>query len=325
MLYDAIIIGGGPAGMTAALYARRYDLKVLVLYETLGGHCAEAHNVENYPGIFSISGLALSQKFKDHAEKFGAEICNEKVERIGKAKLGFHVTTSNKAYTGKTVLIATGTQTKRLEIKGEKEFSGRGVSFCATCDAPFFKKKTVAVVGGGDSALSATLMLSDIATKVYLIHRRNEFRAEPILVKNVKKCKNVELILESAIDEIKGEKIVRSITVKKANSENPGTPKEIAVDGVFIEIGAAPASIIVDALGVKFDDSGFIIVDPAQATSVPGIYAAGDITTAMNKFMQIVTAAAEGAVAANSMYKYVRQREKEGVKNQLTAQWSKES
>lgn len=324
MLYDLIVVGGGPAGMTAALYARRYDLKVLVFYETLGGHCAEAHNVENYPGIFSIPGMELAQKFKQHAEKFGTEIKCERVERIERAQRGFHVVCGSEVCSAKTVLIATGTQTKRLQIKGEKEFTGRGVSFCATCDAPFFRKKTVAVVGGGDSALSAALMLSDIAKKVYLIHRRNEFRAEPILIKNVKKRKNVELVMESAIDEIKGDKAVKSIAVKKAGDEEGKAEREIALDGVFIEIGADPASVIVKNLGVKFDQGGFIIVDAAQTTNVPGVYAAGDISTGSNKFMQIVTAAAEGAVAASSIYKYVRQHEKGGVKNHHEAQWAKE-
>ena len=321
MLYDVIIIGGGPAGMAAALYARRYDLKVLVLYETLGGHCAEAHNVENYPGFLSITGLELAQKFKQHAEKFKADIKQEKVDRIEKADRGFHIITGSGMFSGKTVLMATGTQTKRLEIKGEKEFVGRGVSFCATCDAPFFKKKTVAVVGGGDSALSAALMLADIAKKVYLVHRRNVFRAEPILVKNVKKCKRIECVLESTIDEIKGEKCVKSLVVKKITDAEGGAKKEIPLDGIFIEIGAAPASVMVQELGVKFDETGFVIVDATQATNISGVYAAGDITTGSNKFMQIVTAAAEGAVAASSIYKYVKQHET-ASKNHHTAQWA---
>ena len=321
MLYDIIIIGGGPAGMTAAIYARRYDLKVLVLYEKLGGHAADAHNVENYPGILSISGMDLAAKFKEHAEKFKAEIRQEKVERIEKATYGFHVTTTDSVYTGKTVLIATGTETKRLEIKGEKEFSGRGVSFCATCDAPFFRNKVVAVVGGGDSAVSAALYLSDIAKKVYLVHRREEFRAEPMQVKQIKKRKNLECVLNSVIQEIKGAKCVSSAIVSDINTNKV---REIALDGVFIEIGAMPTSVLVTDIGVKFDDTGFITVDTAQATNVPGVYAAGDISTGSNKFMQIVTAAAEGAVAASSIYKYVRQRDKDGVKNNHDAQWAKE-
>lgn len=322
MLYDLIVIGGGPAGMTAALYARRYDLKVLVLYEKLGGHTADAHNVENYPGIFSISGMDLAAKFKEHAEKFNAEIKQEKVERIEKATSSYHVITYNGAYTGKTILIATGTETKRLEIKGEKEFSGRGVSFCATCDGPIFKNKTVAVVGGGDSAVSAALYLSDIAKKVYLVHRREEFRAEPMQVKQIKKTKNIECVLNSAIQEIKGAKCVSSAIISDVNTSKA---QEIALDGVFIEIGAMPTSVLVKDVGVKFDSTGFIIVDSAQATNVPGIYAAGDISTGSNKFMQIVTAAAEGAVAASSIYKYVRQHEKEGTNNHQAAQWAKEN
>jgi len=321
MLYDLIVIGGGPAGMTAALYARRYDLKVLVLYEKLGGHTADAHNVENYPGIFSITGMDLAAKFKEHAEKFKAEIKQEKVERIEKATSSYHVITYNGAYTGKTVLIATGTETKRLEIKGEKEFSGRGVSFCATCDGPIFKNKTVAVVGGGDSAISAAIYLSDIAKKVYLVHRREEFRAEPMQVKQVKKTKNIECVLNSAIQEIKGAKCVSSAIISDVNTNKA---QEIALDGVFIEIGAMPTSVLVKDVGVKFDSTGFIIVDSAQATNVPGIYAAGDITTGSNKFMQIVTAAAEGAVAASAIYKYVRQHEAAGGKNNHDAQWAKE-
>lgn len=321
MLYDLIIIGGGPAGMTAALYARRYDLKVLVLYEKLGGHTADAHNVENYPGILSISGMDLAAKFKEHAEKFKAEINQEKVERIEKATRGFHVTTQASTYTGKTILIATGTETKRLEIKGEKEFSGRGVSFCATCDGPIFRNKTVAVVGGGDSAVSAALYLSDIVKKVYLIHRREEFRAEPMQVNQLKKRKNIECLLNSVIQEIKGTKIVSSAIISDANNTKT---KEIALDGVFIEIGAMPTSMLVKDVGVKFDETGFIIVDAAQATNVPGVYAAGDISTGSNKFMQIVTAAAEGAVAASSMYKYVRQHEKGGANNHQAVQWASE-
>ncbi|MBU4245536.1 thioredoxin-disulfide reductase [archaeon] len=320
MLYDLIVIGGGPAGMTAALYARRYDLKVLVLYEKLGGHTADAHNVENYPGILAISGMNLAAKFKEHAEKFKAEIKQEKVERIEKATHGFHVTTYNHTHTGKTILIATGTETKSLEIKGEKEFSGRGVSFCATCDGPLFKNKTVAVVGGGDSAASAALYLSDITKKVYLIHRREEFRAEPMQVKHIKKSKNIECVLNSVIQEIKGAKLVSSAIISDVNTNKT---KEIALDGVFIEIGAMPTSVLVQGIGVKFDNIGFIIVDAAQSTNVSGVYAAGDITTGSNKFMQIVTAAAEGAVAASSIYKYVRQNEKEG-KNHHEAQWAKE-
>lgn len=317
MLYDIVIIGGGAAGMAAAIYARRYDLKTLVLYESLGGHVSEAHNVENYPGFLSIPGLELAEKFKMHAEKFGAEIRIGRVERVEKDSRGFCIVGDVAVCSAKTVLIATGTSTKRLQIKGEKEFAGKGVSFCATCDAPFFRKKTVAVVGGGDSALSAAMMLSDIAAKVYLIHRRNEFRAEPILVKTVRERKNVEILFGSVVDEIKGEKFVKSIIVKKAVGE--GGKKEISLEGVFIEIGALPANVIVEGLGVKFDKGGFILVDSAQATNIPGVYAAGDITTGSNNFMQIVTAASEGAVAANSIYKYLSQHEK-GTDDK---QWSK--
>lgn len=305
MLYDIVIVGGGAAGMAGAIYAQRYGLKALVLYETLGGHASEAHKIENYPGFFSITGIELAEKFKIHAEKLGAEIKVGKVERVEKAHEGFLIVSDTGVFSSKAVIIATGTAKKQLEIKGEKEFTGRGVSFCATCDAPFFKKKTVAVVGGGDSALSAAMMLSDLASKVYLIHRRNEFRAEPILVKAIKERKNIEIVLGSVVEEIKGEQFVKSIVVNKAVGE---AKKEIPLDGVFIELGALPASNIVDGLGAKFDKEGFIVVDSSQATNVHGLYAAGDITTGSNKLRQIVTAASEGAIAANSIYEYLRKK-----------------
>ncbi len=293
-MYDVVIVGGGPAGLTAAIYAGRKGLKTLLLEgELLGGNMNFAHVIENYPGFESISGMELAERMVKQAEKY-AEIKLEKVVEIGEK----YVKTEFGTYETKVLIIATGTVHRKLNIPGEKELLGKGVSYCATCDAPLFQGKKVAVIGGGNSALSAALYLSELAEKVYLIHRRDEYRADKVLVEKVK-LSNVEEVLNTVIEEIKGKEQVESILIKNVKT---GKRKEINVDGVFIYIGTEPITDLVKSLGVELEDS-FIRVDRRMRTNVPWIFACGDVTGIE---FQIAKAVGEGCVAALSAYKYLK-------------------
>lgn len=296
-MYDLIIIGGGPAGLSGAIYASRYNLKVVVLTELVGGQISESMEVENYPGTIKATGFQLMQQWQKHAESFGAEIVQDHVESISKVKNIFKVKTSGSEYESKALLFATGAHHKTLGVKGEAELQGRGVSYCPTCDGMFFKDKIVAVVGGGDAALRGVQVLLQFASKVYLIHRRNEFRAEPILVEKLKKDKKVEFLLERNVKEIKGTEKVSSIVLDNN--------KEVKLDGIFIEVGHEANISLIEKLGVKTEE-GLVKTNADQSTNVPGLYAAGDVTTGSNKFRQVVTAASEGAIAAQSIFEYVK-------------------
>ncbi|MFQ6063116.1 MAG: thioredoxin-disulfide reductase [Methanosarcinales archaeon] len=298
-MYDLIIVGAGAAGSSAAIYAARYNLKTILLTESIGGATATAHKIENYPGFPSISGMDLVNKFQEHVESQNVEILLEPVEKIEKLDNRFKVNN----YEAISIILATGTNKRKLGVPGEKEFLGHGVSYCATCDGFFFKNLKVAIVGGGNNALYAALVLTDLAKKVYLIHRRKEFRGEPIALTQIKSKDNVEFVLDSIVEEIKGDKLVSSVVVKNVVTNET---KDIKVDGVFIEIGTIPNTSLAAELGVKLDDAGYIVVDNGQRTSVEGVFAAGDITTNSNHFEQIVTAVAEGAIAAASAYEYIK-------------------
>ena len=304
MIYDTIIIGNGPAGLSAAIFAARSNLKTLVIGEKLGGQAADAHLIENYPGFPSISGMELMSKFEDHAKSQGVEIIYRRAERFEKKKGTFIITSGKEHYEGKTLILALGTTTRKLSIPGEAEYLGRGVSYCATCDGAFFKDKTVAVIGGGDAALSATLYLAGIAKKIYLIHRRQGFRGEPIKLKRVKETGNVELVLDTVPTGILGENIVTGLKVKNVINS---TEKEIRLQGVFIEVGSTPTTVMAKELGINLDKAGYIKVDNKQDTNIPGIFAAGDITTSSNYFRQIITAASEGSIAADSAFKFIKE------------------
>jgi len=299
LLYDLIIVGAGAAGSSAAIYAARYNLKTILLTESIGGATATAYKIENYPGFPSISGMDLVNKFQEHVESQNVEILLEPVEKIEKLDNRFKVNN----YEAISIILATGTNKRKLGVPGEKEFLGHGVSYCATCDGFFFKNLKVAIVGGGNNALYAALVLTDLAKKVYLIHRRKEFRGEPIALTQIKSKDNVEFVLDSIVEEIKGDKLVSSVVVKNVVTNET---KDIKVDGVFIEIGTIPNTSLAAELGVKLDDAGYVVVDNSQRTSVEGVFAAGDITTNSNHFEQIVTAVAEGAIAAASAYEYIK-------------------
>lgn len=294
-MYDAIIIGAGPAGLSAALYASRYNMKVLLLGELLGGVITQSIEVENYPGTKKATGMELMQKWKIHAEKFGAEIKQEKVIALSKENGIFKVKTPKVEYSSTAITIATGAKERQLGIPGEKEFHGNGVSQCPTCDGMFFSGKDVAVIGGGDAALRGAQVVLQYAKKLYLIHRRDEFRAEPIIVDKVKQNRKTKLVLGRTIKEIRGEDKVKEIVLD--NDEC------LTVEGVFIEIGSTPNTDIVKKLDIELEE-GYIKVNSDQSTNFKGIYAAGDVTNGSNRFRQVVTAAAEGAIAAQSMFEY---------------------
>jgi len=308
ILYDLIIIGAGPAGLTAGIYASRRKLNNLILTKDIGGQAASVPHVENFPGFEQIDGFTLCDNMRKQAEKFGSQFKYEEVVKVGKENNFFEVETSaGNKYQAQALILSFGVTPRNLDVPGEKEFLNKGVTYCANCDAPLYKNKIVAVVGGGNSALDAAEYLSKIAKKIYLIHRRDEFRGEEILVEKVKKLDNIELVLHTVVQEIKGDKFVNKIIVKNLQDESI---KELAVEGVFIEIGhVVNASPVRQA--VKLDEKQQIIIDDYCRTSESGIFAAGDV--ASGEYKQIIIAAGEGAKAALSAYKYLQQKKGQKV------------
>jgi thioredoxin-disulfide reductase len=308
--YDVIIIGGGAAGLTAAIYASRRAMKTLVISQDIGGQASTTPDIENYPGFESINGSELMNKFHKQAEKFGAEFVFDEVKQIKKNESGtFYVITVSEKYESATVILAFGLSHRHLGVPGEDYLTGRGVSYCATCDGPLYKGKRVVVVGGGNSALDAAIYLSKIASQVYLIHRQSTFKGEAFLIDRLAKLSNVELVREVVVTEIKGEQRVQSIVVTPAKKTDK--TKEIPVDGVFIEIGCVVKADFIRGL-VDLDEKDQINITPDCETSTPGIFAAGDVTTVTYK--QIIVSAGEGCKAALQAYMYVqKKRGKKGV------------
>lgn len=301
-MYEVAIIGGGPAGITAAIYASRAGIKPVVFEKLyMGGQVANTNEIDNYPGFDSISGFDLILKLNSHFEKFDAEVILSEVTKLdltGDIKI---IKTSDNTYEAKTVIITTGAQPARLNVTGEEEFRGRGVSYCATCDGAFYKGKTVAVVGGGNTALYDAIYLSRFCERVYIIHRRNDFRAEKKLVDKMREIPNIELILNSVVEEIKGNGKVESVIV----SEKSSTSKmSVNVNGVFIAVGTKPDTGFLQNLTMlNFDLNGAIITNSNMETGIPGVFAAGDARK--TPLRQIVTAAADGAVAAYYAAEYL--------------------
>jgi thioredoxin reductase (NADPH) len=298
-IYDLIIIGAGPAGLAASIYASRYKVDHLVIAKEPGGQAVEAHNIENWPGIISISGFELTQKMREHAEKLGAKIVMDSVSNIAKENEMFSVTTHTGQYKTKNIILALGMEYRKLSIPGEEEFKGKGVSYCPTCDAAFFGGKVVAVAGGGNSAASAAQLLSEYASKVFVIYRGEKLKVDPAYLENFAKNEKIKIIYNTNITEIKGENAVGKIVLdKEYNGE-----KELDVQGLFVEIGSEPGVELAGQLNIEADGQGFIRVNADQSTNVSGIFAAGDATTGSNKVRQVLTASAEGAIAAASVYK----------------------
>lgn len=300
MTYDVIIIGGGPAGISAAIYTSRRMLKTLVITKEIGGQVVKTPDIENYPGFDLISGPELAQKFIKQAQKFGSELIYDEVTNLEEKDGKFIVSGQREKYTGESLILAFGKVPRKLDVPGEKEFKGRGVSYCATCDANFYKNKTAVVNGGGNSAFDAALLLSKIADKVYLIHRREEFTAEDVLINKVKNQKNVELITGATITQISGDQTVKAVFYKKGGEE-----KSIETDGIFIEIGYIVENGLIKDF-VEMDEKNQIKVSKDHSTSRDGVFAAGDLTTSYYK--QIVIAAGEGAIAALSAAKYLDEK-----------------
>jgi thioredoxin reductase (NADPH) len=305
-MVDVIIIGLGCAGYTAAIYAARYKLSSFIVGLEEGGMGATAAEVGNWPGTKEIRGPDLMENFKNHALSF-AELVTHRIARVTdvvRTPGGTFVVTFEGGDTveGKAVIFATGSNKRKLGAPGEAEFAGKGVTYCATCDAFFYRNKTVAVLGGGDSAVEGAAIAAQVAKTVYLIHRRKEFRAEPHWIDEVKKKGNITLVLERSVVEILGDQKVRAVKLSAPfNGE-----AMLSVDGVFIEIGATPAVDLPRKLGCALDDLGYLKVDEAQRTSIPGVFGAGDVTSGSNHFAQFATAAGEAAVAANSAFNYLQ-------------------
>jgi thioredoxin reductase (NADPH) len=297
-MHDLIIIGAGAAGMSAAIYAARYKLNTLLISKNIGGLTLDSHNIQNYPGFLSISGNDLMNKFKEHVKFYNVPIIEEEVIDI---KNTFIICTKNKEYKARAIILALGRQKRKLNIQGEKEFLGKGVSYCATCDAPFFKDKIIAVVGGSDSAGVEALLLAEYAKKVYIVYRKEKLRAEPLTLEKIEQNKKIEVIYNTNIIEVKGNKFVNRVILDKEYNNS----KELKLDGLFIEIGSIPSTTLITRLKVRLNDNGYIIVNEKQETNVSGVFAAGDITTGTTGMKQVITAAAQGAIAATSAYKYL--------------------
>ena len=297
--YDLIVVGAGPAGMTAGIFGARSGLETLLIDKGIcGGLSNEATVVDNFPGFKSIGGMELVEKIKEQTAQYAAIKELEEVKKIeptGKEEQMMRLVTEQGLYLTRAVILCTGTEKRKLGVKGEYEFLGRGVSYCATCDGFFFKNKSVLVVGGGDSAVRGALYLKHLGCEVTLIHRRDKLRAEQFLQRSLEKV-GVRILWNSVVREIKGDNAVRSVVRydKEQDSED-----EFTIDGIFIYIGEEPAHGLAMQIGVKLDKNGYIITDKSQRTNVAQVYAAGDITGGVK---QIVVACAEGAIAAISAH-----------------------
>jgi thioredoxin-disulfide reductase len=281
--YDLIIIGAGPAGLAASIYASRYGIKHAIFGSILGGQISETHEIDNYPGMESMTGVEFSQKWGHHVEKYGIKIIPQRVEWVKKVKNeeNFEIKLENgETYESRVVLLATGTKRKKLMTKGEKELIGKGVSYCATCDGFFYKNKTVAVVGGGNSAVGAATYLARICEKVYLIYRKNMLKCEVYWKKIVDENPKIEVIYETNVEEITGNEKVEKIILDKKYKNS----QELAVSGVFIEIGSDPDLSYALNLGVETDEKGYVKVDKKGKTNISGVWAAGDLTDGSDKF-----------------------------------------
>lgn len=297
-MVDIIIVGSGPAGMSAAVYGKRAGLSVLVIEKVYygTGQVAESSHVDNYLGIPGINGYELGEKFRSHAESLDVEFKDGEVIRFEKAADRWYVHLKNgETLESKTVVYAAGAAHRHLGVPGEEELSGKGVSYCATCDGAFFKGKDVAVVGGGNTAMDDAIYLSDICNKVYLVHRRDVFRGDATTLMKLKETGNIELVVPAKVQEVKGGQVVTALQLEDGRS--------LEVSGVFVAVGMQPATSMLQGI-VLMDDNGYIIADETGKTSAAGFFAAGDVRT--KELRQIITAVADGANAATSAERYIR-------------------
>ena len=296
-IYDMIIAGSGPAGLSAAIYAARAELDFIVIERSYvsGGQVQQTYEVDNYPGIPGVSGPDLSEKMRDHCDRLGVRFVTEEIRSAEKTDDGFLIRTwDGNEYASRTLIAATGASHRVLGVPGESELQGMGVSYCATCDGAFFKNKVCAVVGGGDVAVEDAIYLSKLCSRVFLIHRRDEFRAAQTLVSEARKKENIEFVTSSVVNEIRGQNKVEGILVENVKS---GEKTELVCDGVFIAVGIAPESGLFAGLA-DINEGGYIVAGENCETSCRGLYAAGDVRT--KQLRQIITAAADGANAVTS-------------------------
>lgn len=298
-MYDVLIVGTGPAGYTAALYTSRYKLDTVIVGEMPGGLISEAPEVCNFPTRTSISGMELASKMEEQVKELGVEVIYDKVEDIQGSDNDFTISASRDEYKAKKVILATGQERRRLGLDREGKLTGRGVSYCATCDAAFYNEKTVGVVGGGDAALASALLLVEYADKVYILYRKDDFfRPEPIRVEEVNQNEDIESVFNVNVEGLIGDEKLTG--VKLDNDET------LELDGLFIEIGSIPNNELAKTVGAKIVDNGYIKTDENRRTKIPGIYAAGDVIDSPLK--QAITAAGQGAEAASSAYEDLKRQ-----------------
>ena len=305
-MHDLVIIGGGAAGYTASIYASRYKVPHLLVADNLGGLAATAHRIGNWPGETDIDGQTLMNKFKEHAMSLGATIQMTNILGLATQPDGTFSLATHEGTTLSTraLLLATGASHKTLNIAGEKEFLGKGISYCFTCDGFFFRNKVVAVAGGGNSAAHAALYLANLAQQVYLIYRGEHLKAEPHLLEQIAATSQITTIYQTNIQAAQGTGRLQKLIL---DQEYNGT-LELPVDGLFIEVGSVPSTKLAEDVGVELSPQGLIVVQADMSTNIPGIFAAGDVTTGSNQFRQIVTAAAEGAIAATAIFAYLKRK-----------------
>ncbi len=302
--YQLVIIGAGPAGLTASIYASRFKVDNLIIGEAFGGLAFEAHKICNFPSEKEISGVELMNKMQEHAKSLGAQIILEKVTVVKETKDNkFLIVTNNqKEIITRTILLASGTEHRKLGLPEEDNFVGRGVSYCATCDAMFFRGKVVAVIGGSNSAQTASLYLAEVADKVYQIYRGDKLRGETVWIDQVLAHPKIEVIYNTEVKKIEGENKLEKIMLTQAFQGKD----ELNIDGLFVEIGTAPKQDLTKQLNLSVNQQGYIKIDAGQKTSQAGVWAAGDITDGSNNMRQIITAASEGAIAAEDIFKFLQ-------------------
>lgn len=305
IIKDLVIIGGGPAGLTAGLYAARGALDTILFERGMpGGQAAATERIENYPGFpEGIDGIDLAMKMAEQAQRFGCEIIYSDIEKVDRHEQGFKITYMDGELLAKTIIVATGAKPKFLGVKGEQEFHGRGVSYCATCDGAFFRDATLAVIGGGDAAVEEAMFLTKFAAKVYIVHRRGELRATKILQTRAFENPKLEFVWHSVLEAVQGEQKVTGVLLKDVRNDEK---RELPVDGVFVYVGTQANSSLIKDL-VQLDENGYVMANEDTSTGVPGLYVAGDLR--QKTLRQVVTAAADGAIAAIQAEKYLASRE----------------
>jgi thioredoxin reductase (NADPH) len=311
MIYDIIIIGGGPAGLTAGIYTTRALMKTLLLEKIApGGLVITTEKVENYPGFAEgINGYGLMEQMIKQAGKFGLEIISEAVIGISQKDKIFHIKTAVQEYQALSVIIASGTIYRNLDVDGEQAFTGRGISYCATCDAPLFRNKEVVVVGGGDAAIEESLFLTKFVKKIYLVHRRDKLRASAILQERAKQNPKIDFIWNSVIDKVHGKGKIENVTIRNILDNNE---RELNIDGIFVFIGFEPNTVFLKDF-VALDKEGYVVTDSGMMTSREGVFSAGDVRS--NTLRQIITACGDGARAAVSAQHFVENLNDIGYKS----------